>query len=262
MIKRVIRNRMALFILINKNLLYIDTNIRKVNKMRAIILAAGMGTRLRPLTYDTPKSLVKVAGEPMIERQIRFLKEKGIHEIIVVTGYLHEKFEYLKKRFGVTLIHNDKYDVYNNVYTMYLVREFLPDAFVTEADVFMTNNFIKTDDLSHSTYFAGLKHDFKQEWILKFDENENIYDIVIEDGTDYIIAGVSYWTEKDGLLIKEKLEKSIENGHFKDLYWDNIVQENLANVNLKVTKVHSDDWFEIDSLEDLEKANDYLLSKK
>ena len=226
--------------------------------MKAIILAAGMGTRLRPLTNDTPKSLVKVAGEPMIERQIRFLKEKGIHEIVVVTGYLHEKFEYLKERFGVKLIHNDKYDVYNNVYTMYLVRDYLSDAFVTEADVYMTNNFIRTDDLIHSTYFAGLKHDFKQEWILKFDENNVIYDIIIEDGTDYIIAGVSYWTAKDGKMIKEKLEAAIENGKFKDLYWDNIVQENLSKITLKITKVDSDDWFEIDSLEDLERVNQFL----
>ena len=64
--------------------------------MRVIILAAGMGTRLRPLTDDKPKSLVEVNGEPMIERQLRFLKEKGIEDIIIVTGYMAEKFEYLK----------------------------------------------------------------------------------------------------------------------------------------------------------------------
>ena len=65
--------------------------------MRAILLAAGMGTRLRPLTLTTPKSLISVNGQPMLERQIEFLKEKGIDEIIVVTGYLNEKFEYLKE---------------------------------------------------------------------------------------------------------------------------------------------------------------------
>ena len=106
--------------------------------MRVIILAAGMGTRLRPLTDDKPKSLVEVNGEPMIERQLRFLKEKGIEDIIIVTGYMAEKFEYLKEKYGVKLIHNDKYDVYNNVYTMYLVREYLEDAYVSEADVYLS----------------------------------------------------------------------------------------------------------------------------
>ena len=89
--------------------------------MRAILLAAGMGTRLRPLTLDTPKSLVEVNGKPMLETQIEFLKAKGINEIIVVTGYLNKKFEYLKDKYEVKLVHNDKYDIYNNIYTMILV---------------------------------------------------------------------------------------------------------------------------------------------
>lgn len=84
--------------------------------MRAILLAAGMGTRLRPLTIDTPKSLINVNGKPMLETQIEFLKEKGIDDIIVVTGYLSEKFEYIKEKYGVKLIHNDKYDTYNNIH--------------------------------------------------------------------------------------------------------------------------------------------------
>lgn len=91
--------------------------------MRAIILAAGMGTRLRPITLTTPKSLIEIGEETLIERQIRFLKEKGIDDVIVVTGYLAEKFEFLREKYQVTLIHNDKYDVYNNFYTMFLVKE-------------------------------------------------------------------------------------------------------------------------------------------
>src|SRR5215813_596789 len=100
--------------------------------MKAIILAAGMGTRLRPLTLTTPKALTVVNGKPMLERQVEFLQDVGVSEIIVVTGYLAEKFEYLKEKYGVKLVHNDKYDVYNNMYTMYLVREYLPDSYVID----------------------------------------------------------------------------------------------------------------------------------
>ena len=96
--------------------------------MRAILLAAGMGTRLRPLTLDTPKSLIEVNGRPLLERQIEFLRERGVEEIIVVTGYLAEKFDYLKDKYGVKLVNNDKYDIYNNIYTMYLVREYLENT--------------------------------------------------------------------------------------------------------------------------------------
>ena len=103
--------------------------------MRAILLAAGMGTRLRPLTLETPKSLVKVNNKPMLETQVEYLIEKGIKEIIVVTGYLSEKFDYLKEKYNIKLVHNDKYNVYNNIYTMYLVKEYLGDSYVIDACV-------------------------------------------------------------------------------------------------------------------------------
>lgn len=229
--------------------------------MRAIILAAGMGTRLRPLTDTTPKSLVKVAGEPMVERQIRFLKEKGIDDIIVVTGYMNEKFDYLKEKYGVKIIFNDKYNVYNNVYTMYLVREYLQDSYVTEADVYMVNNFFETK-LDTSVYFSGIKKDFQSEWKLHYDENGKIYEIEVGPGTDYIMSGISYWTKEDGLYIKEKLEEIIEGGSFEKVYWDDVVGKIIKNLNSHIKKISSEDWFEIDSLEDLEKAEEYISKNK
>lgn len=228
--------------------------------MRAIILAAGMGTRLRPLTTNTPKSLVEVAGEPMIERQIKFLLEKDISDIIVLTGYLKDKFDYLVDKYNVKLIHNDKYDVFNNVYTMYLVRDYLQDAIVTEADVYMHRNFFKTD-LSDSTYFTGIKTKFEDEWILKFDSSNRVNEIIIDSGTGYIMSGVSYWSKDDGRLIRERLEEVVENGDFSSLYWDDIVKQNLNNLNVFISKIKSDDWFEIDSIEDYESVNNYLQQK-
>ena len=78
-----------------------------------------MGTRLRPLTLKTPKPLIPVQGEPMAERQIKFLHEKGIKDITIVTGYLNESFYFhLQEKYGVKLVHNDKYNEYkNNLYT-------------------------------------------------------------------------------------------------------------------------------------------------
>lgn len=226
-------------------------------EVRAIVLAAGMGTRLRPLTNDTPKSLVKVCGQPMLERQIEFLKEKGIEDIIVVTGYLKEKFEYLKDKYGVKLIHNDKYDIYNNLYTMYLVKDYLGDSYVTEADVYMRKNYFQTL-FKHSTYFTGIKENFMGEWILRFDANNKVHEIDIGDGTDYILSGVSYWSKEDGEFIKDKIEEAIHNNSFHNLYWDDIVRDNIKSLDVYVKKINSDDWFEIDSLEELKQAEEYL----
>ena len=225
--------------------------------MRAIILAAGMGTRLRPLTNEIPKCLVNVLGESMIERQIRFFKEKGIDEIIVATGYKAEKLDYLVEKYGVKLVHNDKYSEYNNIYTMYLVREYLEDAFVTEADVYMARDYFDTTH-KESTYYTGFKTGFNGEWIFKFDESNRVKDIVVGDGEGYIMSGVSYWTKEDGIYIKEKLEEAIYNRDFKDLYWDNIVAENLDKLEVKIKEINTDDWFEIDSVKDLEIAEKTL----
>ncbi|MEG1410448.1 MAG: sugar phosphate nucleotidyltransferase [Terrisporobacter sp.] len=225
--------------------------------MRAILLAAGMGTRLRPLTLDTPKSLVEVNGNKMLERQIEFLKEKGIEEIIVVTGYLKEKFEYLKEKYNVELINNDKYDVYNNIYTMYLVKNYLPGSYVIDADVYLHNNFIDSD-VKDSTYFSGYKEDFKGEWIIDYNENNEVKNIYVGDNKGYILCGVSYWSEQDGKTIVSKLEETIDKDLFKDLYWDDIVKDNLEKLNVYIRKINSDDCFEIDSIADLEKVNSYL----
>ena len=172
--------------------------------MRAILLAAGMGTRLRPLTLTTPKSLVEVNGKPMLERQIEFLREIDIDEIIVVTGYLNEKFKYLREKYGVKLIHNDKFDIYNNIYTMYLVREYLGDSYVIDADVYLNRNFLERD-IEKSTYFSGYKIGFKNEWKLDYDENNKVSNIIVGNGEGYILSGISYWSKSDASIINKEL---------------------------------------------------------
>ncbi|MGL5152654.1 MAG: sugar phosphate nucleotidyltransferase [Clostridium sp.] len=228
--------------------------------MRAILLAAGMGTRLRPLTLDTPKSLIEVNEKPLAERQIEYLIKNGITDITVVTGYLSEKFEYLKEKFGVNIVFNDKYDKYNNIYTMYLVRNLLEDCYVIDADIYINRDFID-GSIKDSTYFSAYKEGFKDEWELKFNDNE-VLDIVVGSGNGYILSGVSYWSASDAKIIVNELENAINSGDFKNLYWDDIVKNNLSKLNVKIEKLNSDDVFEIDSIEELNEVNRYLESKK
>lgn len=225
--------------------------------MRAILLAAGMGTRLRPLTLTTPKSLVEVNRKPILEKQIEFLNEIGINEIVVVTGYLKEKFEYLKEKYGVKLIHNDKFDIYNNIYTMYLVREYLGNSYVIDADVYLQKN-IFDKKINKSTYFSGYKTGFKNEWKLIYDDSWKVKNIEVSDGEGHILSGISYWSKKDSDIIVRELEKCIENEDFTNLYWDDIVKDNLSKLDVYIKKIGSEDSFEIDSIEDLENLNRVL----
>ena len=225
--------------------------------MRAIILAAGMGTRLRPITLTTPKSLIKIGNETLIERQIHFLREKGIDEIIIVTGHLAEKFEFLKDKYQVTLVHNDKYAIYNNFYTMYLVKQYLSNTYVIDADNYLVDNFL-SNNLETSTYFSAYKTNFKQEWVLHTNSNSFVTDITIEDGEGPIMCGVSYWNSTDGALLQEAIEKKFELGNYADIYWDNIVLEQLPNLNVKIQSISHNSIFEIDSLEDLQHLHNVL----
>lgn len=218
--------------------------------MKAILLAAGMGSRLKPLTLITPKSLTVVNEKPLAERQIEFLKQKGIDEIIIVTGHLNEKFEYLKEKYGVKLVYNDKYNVYNNIYTMYLVREYLPDSYVIDADVYINNNFI-VSNINQSTYFTAYKKEFKDEWEISFNDNKKVTEINVKSGDGYILSGVSYWSKKDGEFITKRLEEKIDANNYKNLYWDDIVKENINDLDLHINIIESNDIYEIDSIEDL-----------
>ena len=228
--------------------------------MRAILMAAGMGTRLRPLTLNTPKSLIEVNGMSLLERQIINLREVGIDEIIVLTGYLHEKFDDLVKKYNLIKVINDKYDVYNNIYTMYLVREYLEDAYVIDADQYITRNFLPKEMPSTSVYYSACKENITGEWIFKYDEEGKIYGIDIGkegDRPNYIMSGASFWSAKDGRLIGEKVQEAVEANHSMDIYWDNIAVDNLSNMDVYIEKIESNDIFEIDSIADLE----YLKNK-
>ena len=228
--------------------------------MRAILMAAGMGTRLRPFTEKTPKSLIEVNGMPLLERQIINLKEIGVEEIVVVTGYLHEKFDDIVKKYNLIKLYNEKYDVYNNIYSMYIARDYLREAFVIDADNYITRNFLPKTKPETSIYYSACKESIVSEWIFKYTETGRIYGVDIGDEKskpDYIMSGASYWTEKDGKLIAEKVKKAVEEEKRFDIYWDNIALENYDNMEVYIEKIQSNDIFEIDTISDLE----YLKTK-
>ena len=121
--------------------------------MNAIIMAAGSSSRFVPISLEKPKGLLEVKGEVLIERQIRQLKEAGVEDITVVTGYKARAFEYLREVFGVSLIHNEDYNRYNNTSSVIRVIDRLANSFLCCSDHYFSRNVFL--DKADESYYAA-----------------------------------------------------------------------------------------------------------
>jgi CTP:phosphocholine cytidylyltransferase-like protein len=237
--------------------------------MNAIILAAGLGGRMGDIVTDKPKPLITVNEMPIIERQVNCLHEIGVNEIHIVTGYLAESFSYLEHKYNVNLIFNPEFATCNNIYSLYVSRNYFGDSYVFEADVFINRNFLK-NKITASTYFTGFKENIRNEWILEFDDEKKLERFVVLSPENlpvqyssgaFITSGISYWTKQTAAVIKTALDEKIVQLQMpgdpfgtRRYFWDQLVLENLSKLDIKVETLNSDDWFEIDCLSDLEIA--------
>lgn len=224
--------------------------------MNAIILAAGMGTRLRPLTNEIPKCLVKVSGVPMVERQIQYLHEAGITDITLVSGYKAEKLDYLKTQFGVDIVFNERYDTCNNIYSLYKVLDRFGDTWIVEGDVFMNKNCF-TKDIHQSTYFAKYHEHYENEWGLETDENGRLVNIHIGNGHGFVMSGISYWTQSDAEKIVSMLYNVIHNKDYSKMFWDDTVYLMYQELSLMV--IRFDELYEIDNEKEIRQVENLLI---
>lgn len=225
--------------------------------MNAIILAAGMGTRLRPLTNDIPKCLVPVLGVPMVEQQIKFLHQAGIRDIILVSGYKAERLDYLIDKYGVKIVANERFDTCNNIYSLYKVQKFFGDSFIIEGDVYMSANPFVTIP-SVSSYLAAWRDNYTREWGLMVDEQNHLLSITPGNGSGYIMSGVSYWTSNDAQRIATRLERIMAEEDYTELFWDDILLRHSQELNIKVQPCNV--LHEIDTVDELH-ALEALLKK-
>ncbi len=218
--------------------------------MNAIILAAGMGTRLRPFTEDRPKSLVEVGGESFFARQLRQLRAAGVDRITVVTGYKAEAFGPWRAEADLSFVHNEHYDDRNNLWSMYLVRDRLGGSLVLDGDVWLAEGVIPAEPPATSCWFVGLREDMHDEWVVRPDASGRVRRIDVASGRGWILSGLSYWTPQDGRILADMVALAAEAPGNEAIYWDEMPRRALELIEVRARPIGADDWTEIDTVAD------------
>lgn len=229
--------------------------------MNAIILAAGLGSRLKELTKNKHKALFTIDGVPNIERTIKFLNEIGVKEIYIVTGYLSEQFDYLKENFGINLIKNNKYKEQNNLASFSLALPYFGNSFVIDGDVVLIKNILQIP--SSSAYFTTIRQNSdKKEWVIKTINNK-ITGIEICNKKAPSLLGISFFTKKDASIIKNHI-KSLSKNAFLDpkKYYDDAIVEVLDNIDMGFINVDNNLVAEIDDVSDINELDEKLRALK
>jgi CTP:phosphocholine cytidylyltransferase-like protein len=220
---------------------------------RAIIMAAGLGNRMHPVTLTTPKPLIKVNGVRMIDSVIDGLHKNGINEIYVVVGYLKEQFVKLEEKYpGVRLIENPYYDTCNNISSLYVAREHIENAIILDGDQIIYNPEILASDFERSGYNSVWTDGETDEW-LQTVEGGIVTSCSRTGGKGgWQLYSISRWTAEDGRKLKHILEVEFEEKQNRQIYWDDVAMFCHPNdFKLGIRPMNASDIIEVDNLSEL-----------
>lgn len=226
---------------------------------RAIIMAAGIGKRMQPVTFETPKPLIRVNGIRIIDTVIQGLNSNNIFEIYVVVGYMKEKFYSLEKEYpGVKIIENPYYNTCNNISSLYMVRDHINDALILDGDQMIYNDAILQPEFERSGYNCVWTDTDTDEWLLTV-ENGIVKSCSRSGGKDgWQLYSISRWTTQDGKKLKEHLELEFELKKNQQIYWDDIALFcHPEDYHLGIQEMDRKDVIEIDSIYELAQLDNH-----
>ncbi len=218
---------------------------------RAVIFAAGFGSRMIPVTLDIPKPLVEVNGIRIIDRLIDALVAKDITDITVVRGYLKEKFDALLTKYPfLNLVDNDSYETENNISSALLAGEKVDNCYICAGDLLVSNPAVIKKYHYRSNYLASFALE-TDDWC--FDFNKGFAENYRKGGTycfnQYEIA---YWNEEDSKKLREDWAAEYKKEGGKDLFWEFIpLVQCKEHYKVEIRECSKTDIMEIDNFYEL-----------
>lgn len=232
--------------------------LEKYRVKRAVFFAAGFGSRMLPITVNTPKPLVRVHGVRIIDRLLDAVLNVGIEEIYIVRGYLADEFDQLLSKYPmIRFIDNPLYSETNNISSALVAKDYLQDAYVFESDLYLANPSLVTKYQYRSNYL-GMFVEATDDWYFDIDESGRITNLAKgKDAPCWQMAGLSFWTKDDGLKLAQDVEAVFEeNDENKQIFWDDIALRCRADsYDVYVRSFNSEDIVEIDSFAELQEID-------
>lgn len=220
---------------------------------RAVFIAAGFGTRLVPITFNTPKPLVRVHGVRIIDRLIDACLEAGINEIYIVRGYLGELFDQLLYKYPmIRFLENPVYNEANNISSSLVARYMLSNAYVFEADLLISNPKI-IKKYHYTSDFLAIKKERSDDWCFRVKGGIIQEEKVGGEGNDiWQMVGISYWNEVDGHKLSQDIQDVYASPGGKERYWEQVpLVYRKKNYSVEIRQCFDEDIVEIDTYKEL-----------